>query len=235
MSATRNLQSSALFCLPFISGQPVNVSNGEPAVTAANLTKQTILGAPFKWAWNRAVISFTTEPGTTDYFYDITDYGFAEQAWLTDPNGKVTEIPVRRSLAAESAVQRPQSMAVQLEDADGSITIRLNSIPNVAYQVDIYYQKAPVLMSSLANTWAPIPDHLGYIYDWGFLALVSMLTKDARFPAFAQKFVAHLLGAQDGLTALERNIFLGNWLDVMSAQQRTTANVQQGTQARQGL
>jgi hypothetical protein len=235
MSVTRNIQSSALFCLPYINGQPVNVSNGEPAITSANLTKQTVLGAPFKWPWNRGLISLTTESGTSDYFYPVSDYGFAEQAWLTDPNGKVTEIPVRKSLAAESAVQRPQSVAVQLMDSDGNITIRLNTVPNMVYQLDIYYQKAPVMVASLANTWGPIPDHLGYIYDWGFLAMISMLTKDARFPAFAQKFVAHLLGAQDGLTALERNIFLGNWLDVMTAQQRATANVQQGTQARAGL
>lgn len=235
MSTTRNLQSSALFCLPFINGQPVNVSNGEPAITAGNLTKQTILGAPFKWAWNRGVISFSTEVGTSDYFVDMTDYGFLEQAWITDEKGKVNELPIRRSLAGESAVQRPASVSVQLEDLDGGITVRLNTLPNAIYTVDIFYQKAPVLMSSLANTWAPIPDHMGYIYDWGFLAMISMLTKDARFPAFAQKFVAHLLGAQDGLTALERNIFLGNWLDVMTAQQRASGSTQQGLQARQGL
>ena len=67
MSTTRNLQSSALFALPFIGYQPVNISNSEPAVTAANLTKQTILGPPFKWNYNRGEFSFPTEPNDQDY------------------------------------------------------------------------------------------------------------------------------------------------------------------------
>lgn len=231
MSVTRNLQSSALFSLPFIGYQPVNVSNGEPAISAANLTKQTILGAPFKWAWNRASISFVAEPDAQDYYIEMTDFGFLEQIWLTDPTGKVKEIEVRKSLAAESAVKRPSSAAAQLQD-DQSVTIRLNTIPDVEYGVDGFYQKAPVLMSSLANTWGPIPDSLGYIYDWGFLSFVSLLTKDARFPIFGGRFTSHLLGAQDGLTALERNIFLGNFLDVITQQGRAQMLTQQGVAAR---
>jgi hypothetical protein len=231
MGVTRNLQSSALFSMPFIGNQPVNISNGEPAISAANLTKQTILGAPFKWAFNRGSLTFTCEIGAQDYFVPATDFGFLEQIWLTDPNGKVSEIEVRKSLAAESAVKRPSSAAAQLIEDDG-VTIRLNTLPDQLYQVDGFYQKAPVLMSSMANTWGPLPDNLAYIYDWGFLSFVSLLTKDARFPIFGQRFTAHLLGAQDGLTALERNIFLGNFIDVMTQQGRAQMLTQQGVQAR---
>jgi len=231
MGVTRNLQSSALFSMPFIGNQPVNISNGEPAISAANLTKQTILGAPFKWAFNRGSLTFTCELGAQDYFVPATDFGSLEQIWLTDPNGKVSEIEVRKSLAAESAVKRPSSAAAQLIEDDG-VTIRLNTLPDQLYQVDGFYQKAPVLMSSMANTWGPLPDNLAYIYDWGFLSFVSLLTKDARFPIFGQRFTAHLLGAQDGLTALERNIFLGNFIDVMTQQGRAQMLTQQGVQAR---
>jgi hypothetical protein len=238
----RNLMSSALFSLPYLGYQPVNVSNGEPALTAANLAKQTILGPPFVWPWNRASfviqIPTTDESGTSirplqDYQLQLTQYGFLEKAWLIDIKGQTKEIKIVQSLAEESSVQRPQSVAVQNEDREGYVTFRLNSIPDQTYTLSGIYQQAPIWMSSLASSWYPIPDHDAYIYDWGFLAYVAMLTKDARFPLFSSKFVAHLLGAQDGISATQRNIFLGNWLDVISEPQRTQQNVTVGTQGRQ--
>jgi hypothetical protein len=232
MSVTRNIQSSALFSMPFLGGQPVNVSHGEPAVNAANLTKQTMLGPPFKWNFNRGTFTLPVTPDAQDYFLTMTDFGFLEQAWLTDEKGNVKEIEVRLGLAAESAIKRPSSVAAQIMETDGDVTFRLNTLPDQLYSLDCTYQRAPILMSSLANTWGPIPDNLGYIYDWGFLSFVSLLTKDARFPIFGGRFTAHLLGAQEGLTALQRNIFLGNFLEVVAQTGRSQMTTQQGVQAR---
>jgi len=237
MSVTRNVMASALFSMPFLQYQPVNISNNEPALTAANLTKQTMLSAPFKWPWNRGTFHVDLDPGETqwaqDYTFDLPDFGYTEKIWLTDGDDKVNEITnIVQSLAGESAIKRPSSAAMNLVETDGTVTLRLNTLPDVAYSIDGYYQRAPVLMSSLANSWNPIPDHLSFIYDWGFLGFVSLLTKDARAPIFLGKFAAHLLGAQDGLTAMQRNIFLGNFLEVMGQQQRESIGVQQGAQAR---
>ena len=238
MSTTRNIMASALFSMPFLNYQPVNVSNGEPAITAANLTKQTMLGPPFKWPWNRSSFHVDLPTGAAlwgqDYLFQLPDFHFVEKVWLTNPDdGKVTELTnIAQSLAAESIVKRPSSAAMNWQDDDGNVTLRLNAIPDLAYAVDGFYQRAPVLMSSLANTWSPIPDYLSYIYDWGFLGFVSLLTKDARAPIFLGKFASHLLGAQDGLTAMQRNIFLGNWLEVLGAPQREQLSTQQGTQSR---
>lgn len=238
----RNVMSSALFTLPFLGYQPVTISNGEPALTAANMTKQTILGAPFSWPWNRGEfyidIPITDDQGNTitplqDYELQLTDFGFLEKAWLTDSNRNTKEIKIVLALSQESSVQRPQSVAPQTIDDDAYVTFRLNAVPDQAYTLYGIYQQAQVWMSSMASSWAPIPDHLSYITDWGFLAFMSMLTKDARFPIFMSKFISHLLGAQDGLTALQRNIFLGNWLNVISEPQRTQATTQQGVAARQ--
>jgi hypothetical protein len=240
MPVTRNIQSSMLFALPYIGYQPANISNGEPAVTAANLVKQTMLGAPFKWPWNRAnfEISIATPDSsgdvviTQDYAVATTLYAFLEKAWLTDSSsGEVKELPIVSSLTAESAVMRPQSIAVQGQDDDG-ITLRLNSLPDRAYLLDGFYQRTPTLVTSPASSWGPIPDHLSYIYDWGFLAMLSMLTKDIRQSVFQQKFVAHLLGAQDGITATQRNIFIGDWLALMGEAGRGQLTTQQGVQAR---
>jgi hypothetical protein len=237
MSVTRNILSSALFSMPFIGYQPVNISNSEPAVTAANITKQTILGPPFKWMWNRGTFHLDMDPTAAswgqDYLLSLPNFHFVEKLWLTDPTGKVIEIAnLVQSLAAESVRKRPSSATMNTIDDAGNAMLRLNTLPDVAYTVDGFYQRAPVLMTSLANSWSPIPDHLSYIYDWGFLGFVSLLTKDARAPIFLGKFASHLLSAQDGLTATQRNIFLGNFLDLLGQQGREQIGVQQGAQAR---
>jgi hypothetical protein len=237
MSVTRNLLASSLFSQPFIGYLPVNISNGEPALTAANLTKQTILGPPFKWPWNRSTFHIDLDTTITDWGQDYTlslpDFHFLEKLWLTDPDDKVNEITnIASSLAAESAIKRPSSAAMNVQDDQGNVTLRLNARPDVAYQIDGFYQKAAVTMSSLANTWSPIPDHLSYIYDWGFLGFCSLLAKDARAPIFLSKFASHLLGAQDGLTAQQRNIFLGDFLTLMGQQTREGMAVQQGAMGR---
>jgi hypothetical protein len=237
----RNIQSSVLFALPFIGYQPANISNGEPAVQAANLVKQTILGPPFKWPWNRVAFQIDIEVADAsgnpitpaqDYELDTVNYGFLEKVWLTEvKTGEVKEITIVSSLAAESAVMRPQSIAVQSQDEE-SIVLRLNALPDRAYLLSGFYQKAPTLMTSMASSWGPIPDNLSYIYDWGFLGMLSMIVKDIRQPLFQQKFVSHLLGAQDGITATQRNIFIGEWLALMSETGRNQLTTQQGVQAR---
>jgi hypothetical protein len=238
MSVTRNILASTLFSMPFIGYQPVNISNGEPALTSANLTKQTMLGPPFKWPWNRSSFYIALDTTETswgqDYLLSLPDFGFMEKLWLTDPNDdKVTEITnIASSLSAESAIKRPSSAAMNLQDDAGNVTLRLNALPDVAYIIEGYYQRAPVMMTSLANTWGPIPDHLSFIYDWGFLGFCSLLTKDARAPIFLSKFASHLLGSQDGLTAQQRNIFLGNFLETMGQQQRESLTTQQGVMGR---
>jgi hypothetical protein len=237
MSATRNILASSLFSMPFIGYQPVNISNGEPAVTAANLTKQTILGPPFRWPWNRATFHIALDPAVNawgqDYELVLPDFHFVEKLWITDTDGKVTEITnIASSLSAESAIKRPSSAAMNLQDDQGNVTLRLNAQPDEAYQIDGFYQKSAVIITSLASTWGPIPDHLSYIYDWGFLGFCSLLTKDARAPIFLAKFASHLLGSQDGLTAQQRNIFLGDFLALMGQQTRESMATQQGAMGR---
>ena len=237
MSVTRNILASSLFSMPFIGYQPVNISNSEPALTAANITKQTILGPPFKWPWNRGTFHIDLDPAQTewgqDYLLVLPDFHFVETLWLTDTDGDVKQITaIASSLAGESAIKRPSSAAMNLQDNQGNVTLRLNALPDEPYTIDGYYQRAAVTMTSMASTWGPIPDHLSYIYDWGFLGFCSLLTKDARAPIFLAKFASHLLGSQDGLTAQQRNIFLGDFLALMGQQQREGMATQQGAVGR---
>lgn len=240
MSTTRNIMSSVLFSRPFLNYQPVDISQGEPAVSSANLTRQTMLSPPFSWPYNRNNFHIELDPGAgpwgQDYMISIPDFHFVEKVWLTDPDsGKVNEITnltQTRSLGAESAIQRPSSASMNLMDNTGLVTLRLNTLPDKPYVIDGFYQRAPLDMTSLASMWAPIPDHHRYIYDWGFLGFVALLTKDSRAAGYLGKFTSHLLGAQDGLTALQRNIFMGSFLELLTQQGRETMTTQQGVQSR---
>lgn len=67
-SSSYTLLQSIEWARRFIFQRPVAIGNFlEPATTSANLILQTILGAPFKWRWNRAVIGFVTQAGVQDY------------------------------------------------------------------------------------------------------------------------------------------------------------------------
>jgi hypothetical protein len=66
--ATITLEQTSEWAKRFLFRRPLALGNfNEPAVTSANLILQTILGAPFRWRWNRAVTGFVCSPGIQDY------------------------------------------------------------------------------------------------------------------------------------------------------------------------
>ena len=226
MPVTLNLQSSISFVTPLLKNQPVLVSNTEPALTAANLVLGTMLGPPFKWMFNRGTSSFPiTKAGGTDYTVGVPDFGFLETEWLADSAGKTYEVNGSVSLAKEASVNRPTKVAPQYDDDAGNITFRFNSVPDQNYVAFLDYQKRIALITSPGSPWGVVPDRFSYIYNQGFLAMMSLLVNDARFPIFEQYFLARLLGAQDGLTDQERDIFLGNWMQVMQTVARSQTAV----------
>ncbi|HVO91793.1 MAG TPA: hypothetical protein VMT22_03080 [Terriglobales bacterium] len=243
MATTNNLQSTITWCQPFLKNQPLSISQGEPAITIANIILQTILGPPLVWRWNRGSATFTcatvaTPPPapTVDYSVSVNDFGFIENAWLQDATGaslsQSYELEVKKSLALDTTKARPKYVCDFGDDNAGNITFRVAPAPDANYPAFVTYQKKPVLMTSLASLWAPIPDEYAYLYNWGFLALACMVISDPRFPIFNQKFMSHLLGAQEGLDEMQKNIFLGNWLDVVKALERAQQKTQQGIGAR---
>lgn len=227
MSSTRNLAASNAFTQPIMVYQPVAIQGDDPALTAANLIKQTILGAPFEWPYNSSEIEVATITKQQDYTIIAPDFGYLSRIDLADPQGNIKEIAVKTSLPRESAVQRPASAAIQNDDNQGNLTVRFNTLPDQVYTAVLQYQRKAVPMTSLASTWAPIPDQHSYIFDWGYLSILALLTKDPRMPQFRQMFLSNLLGAQDALDATQRNIFLGNWLDMTAEVQRNQQKVAQ--------
>jgi hypothetical protein len=234
MPATLNLQQTILWTGPFVRYQPLIIGGNEPSMSNANLIKQTVLGAPFCWPWNRAESApIVCVAGTQDYVAALPTFGFIEKAWVQDPDTQeIKEIEVATALSKDSTKGRPDKISVQIDDGAGNITFRVLPAPNKAYILTVLFQQKPILMSSMANRWNPIPDELSYIYQYGFLALSMMITGDSRFPIFNDRFVAHLLGAQDGLDEMQKNIFIANWTEYTKQVLRAQIQPQQGTQSR---
>jgi hypothetical protein len=101
--------------------------------------------------------------------------------------------------------------------------------PDKAYPVAIHIQLAASQLTSVNATWAPIPDYMQYVYNWGFLALMWTFADDPRSQMANQKFLAGLLARAEGLSEQDRNVFLNNWNNLTGLE---NMQAQQGIQAR---
>jgi hypothetical protein len=173
-----------------------------------------------------------TAANTQDYTLAIPEFSHIEHASVLDisktPNRWI-ELEVKGNLALDSSSARPQFIEPHIEDANGNVQFRVMPSPNLPYPISLHIQKTAVPVTSLNQTWAPIPDFMEYVYNQGFLALMYSFSDDPRAAMASQKFVTHLLGRASGLTAIERNIFLNNWTDLTELEK---LQMQQGVSAR---
>lgn len=146
------LQNSVDFAKPFIEYVPLVAGIGsEPAISIGTMVRNTILGAPFVWGWNRNENSATsTVSGTQDYTLNITDFGYLEKVSLTDAAGNVWEVKDvynTCSLGPGSAtlkLVRPSSVAVKSVIYGTSVTIRFMGVPDAVYVITVTYQSLPI-------------------------------------------------------------------------------------------
>ena len=223
---------------PFI-GNMLLLNDGtlDPAVSNANMILGTMMGPPFKWEWNRAMTPLSLIATVTDYPTALADFGFLESASLTVPSGATADANSIYTLQPQTTLEisqppgRPGFISVFMDDQQGTITFRVGiSNPDQAYPVAVTYQKAPYTITSIHDI-VPVPDKLMHIFRYGFIALAFLYTQDQRFTEMNQKFIASLLGSQQGLDVVQRNIFLGNWYGMISDQAGIGLRVQQGAQA----
>ena len=173
-----------------------------------------------------------TATSTQDYSIPAAEFSHIEHATIFDVNvtpPKWMEIEVKNNLSLDSVQDRPRFLNPHTEDGNGNMTFRVMPAPDKAYPVSIHVQKAASLITSINQTWAPIPDYMQYVYNWGFLALMYWFSDDPRAGAANQKFLAGLLGRAEGLAEEDRNTFLNNWHNLTGMEQQKT---QQGIQAR---
>jgi hypothetical protein len=173
-----------------------------------------------------------TSLSTQDYTVAVPNFSHIEHASVFDIGAtppKWWELTVKNNLSLESSKNRPQFIGPHTEDANGNVTFRLASSPDKAYPVSIHVQLTAPAITSINQTWAPLPDFMEYIYEWGFLALMYGFSDDPGRAADANnKFKAGILARAEGLTEEERNIFLNNW----EALYQNPQAKQMGTQAR---
>lgn len=233
MASTKTIQATANWCLPFLEMQPFEVLGMEPAVSSAQLVLSTLLGPPLVWPWNRSILSFAT-PNQDYAATGLNDFGFLEGGSVKPSGGgKSWELQVKLLLHSDQSNARPLYCGPLLDDGQGNITFRFSPSPDQAYDAKLIYQRTAPLIQSMAYTWYPVPDDMAYLPMWGFLAMMSLIGNDARFNEYNQKFVTSVLGAQGGLTDLERNIFIGNWMRVSSEIMATQMSTQERYRARE--
>lgn len=233
MASTITIQQSANWASSFGGFKLLNIGNSlEPAITSANIIIQTILSAPFCWNWNRASTTFNTVIGQQDYAISVPTFGFIEKADYTR-SGATSEIVNTIGILGSGSEQgTPNNITAQIDNNAGTITFRLLPVPDQVYNVNVIFQKRiPSLISSMSNTWTPIPDHFSLIYQYGFLSLMMAYLDDPRWTLMTQKFVASLLAVAEGLSEEQRDAFEQAWLLYITEQSTTGLRRQQGVQA----
>lgn len=169
---------------------------------------------------------------TQDYPVLIPNYSHIIHASVLDISRTPTkpwEVAIKDNLSLDSNVGRPQFISTNSEDPAGNVTFRVMPAPNLNYPLSLNVALTAPAITSLNQTWAPIPDYMRNVYNWGFLSLTWAFADDPRFQIANSKFIAAILSRAQGISDLDRNIFLNNW-DGVTAQERAAA--QQGTQAR---
>lgn len=238
------LQEIINWAQPFISNlELLNDSTVEPGVSNANNILQTMLGSPLIWEWNRSTTSFTCVPGQTDYSVSLIDsifeeeWGFIESAYLVVPNsatqdaGKIYQLEVKRSLEVSSDEGRPNLIQVFQDNLLGEVTFRVQNAPDQDYEVVVTYQLAPTELVAPTDI-VPLPNKMLNVFRYGFLGMALFYSNDPRWREMNQKFIAGLIGYQQGLDDGQKNIFVTNWLQLLAATAGIQMNTTQGYQAR---
>ncbi len=229
MASTITLQDTIYWAQPFMGYIPLSIgTNNEPALTSANTVLQTLLSPPFRWRWNRAVSSSNIAANASNIIATLSNFGWLEKAQIGGFDCEIKYEP----LTSPVEKGRPSFIAVDLDNDAGQITFDVQPTADQTYPYTFVYQEAPPLMTGLTSTWGPIPDYLGYLYNWGFLALMLESVDSTRSMNARRIFVASALSVAEGLKEADRNIFISTWL----GQDAATASILQssalGNQAR---
>src|SRR5208282_759824 len=166
--------------------------------------------------------------GATQGWFSHIEHAGVYDISATTP--RWVELTVKNNLSLDTKQDRLTFLSPESEDANGNVTFRVMPSPDVNYPVSIHAMLTPPQITSVNQTWAPLPDYLQNVYSLGFVSYMMAFNDDPRAPMYNSQFKAALLARQDGLTQEERDIFLNNW-DMLTSRQMM--NAQQGTTARQ--
>ena len=149
------LQQTINFCQTYIEYSPLTAgTNLEPAISIANMVRNSIINPPLTWPWNRNeyLINTPNSPASLtinqqDYIFNITDFAYLETISLLSTDGndgfQINDIYNTNTLAVASPTQvaQPNSASVKFYTPNTSVAIRFLSIPDQNYTGVITYQK----------------------------------------------------------------------------------------------
>ena len=165
--------------------------------------------------------------GATQGWFSHIEHGSVYDVSSTTP--RWVELTTKNNLSLDSATGRSTFISPESEDTNGNVTFRVMPSPDEAYPISLHVMLTPPQITSVNQTWAPLPDYLQNVYSLGFLGWMLAFNDDPRAPMYNSQFKAAILARQDGLTQEQKDIFLNNW-DMLTSRQQMNAS--QGTQAR---
>jgi hypothetical protein len=92
--------------------------------------------------------------------------------------------------------------------------------------------ESPTSGYAVNASWYPLPDYYSDIYNWLFLSESLDISEDSRSQAYRQRGVASFLAKADGLSEMQKNIFVQQWLGYQREGQSVTLKLQQAVQGR---
>lgn len=234
MATTFTVQDGITFVSAYIKQQSLMVNNQQPALGAAQIVLNVVLGPPFVWRTNRSSAAFPiTTGGGTDYTQTLAAFGRLEIQWLVDGAGKIHQLGGEIALPKVATPKLPTKVALQYDDNQGHITFRFDSIPDQNYTVNLDYQAKAPLIQGASSPLGTLADENADLFFEGMLTWASLLVNDARFPIFERQFISHLLSRQDGLSEQAKIIFMGQWMEYVRTAQRSQTMSQGAAAGRQ--
>ena len=232
-------QDTINWAQPFIQYSPLTAgTNNEPAVSIINMLITTITSAPFTWGWNRAEYTdLVLAPSKQDYTVPLKDFSFLEKVTLIKPDRsysfELRDVYNTNVLGVSvSKPAEPKSVSVNLVNYGTDLQLRFISIPDLAYTSVVSYQKLISPVSDLGTPW-PIPQQYKDIFNNLFLAeAFQAVDDDQEAQRYRMRGVAALLSKAEGLTEMQRNAFLSQFLVRGSQAQIAQLRTQQAQQAR---
>lgn len=240
MASTNSLLRSIGVSQNFMKNAPLTGLGGnplEPAASIGDYTRQFILSPPFAWRWNRGTTTFNTIAGTQDYVKNLANFGWLEKASANDnlnSTGSIVELRNRLNQSEDASQDRPRVISARLDDDQGNINFRLLPVPDKVYTVTVSYQFSSPTFQNLSDTWAPIPDYMSNLYNYGFRAFSYEYFDDPRFSFTFQMFLRQLVAASEGLDSSEKNIYLADFLNSAREQSSVGIRTQLSQQGRSG-
>lgn len=232
-NSTIQLQRSVNIVSLFTRQLPLSINvAGDPAFNMADWVRNFMLGPPFAWRWNRSTLQIATTPNVQDYKEPLPNFGWVEQATVTDGAGNVKPLEIMLNLHEENQPNLPTHISPRLDDGNGNITFRIIPTPDQIYTINLSYQNSAKSFQSLTDLWNPIPDYLSHIYTQGLLAKTYEYIMDDRYPISLQLFLKQLIATNAGLSDTQASIFLTDFVNSQQYSQFTLGQSQMGMQGR---